>query len=168
MTKDELKQQYIKWAERCGVADKLGSDLDRKADDALKNVTAHILDTTSEATIEKTTIGSVLLSRFAIEWGEKSLDMNAAIFALCCAEILYQMQSEIDALKDKARWRKQSEEPAPKDIELLVCGRGRKGQAYFLVTETDGDYWYDNIGDSVSLDVDYWRPLDLPEMGETK
>ena len=101
MTKDELKQQYIKWAERCGVAEKLGSDLDRKADDALKNVTAHILDTTSEATIEKTTISSVLLSRFAIEWGEKSLDMNAAIFALCCSEILYQMQSEIDVLKEK-------------------------------------------------------------------
>lgn len=101
MTKDELKQQYIKWAERCGVANKLGSDLDRKADDALKNVTAHILDTTSEATIEKTTISSVLLSRFAIEWGEKSLDMNAAVFALCCSEILYQMQSEIDALKEK-------------------------------------------------------------------
>ena len=51
MTKDELKRQYIKWAERCGVADKLGNDLDRKADDALKNVTAHILETTSEGTI---------------------------------------------------------------------------------------------------------------------
>ena len=155
MTKDELKQQYIKWAERCGVADKLGSDLDRKADDALKNVTAHILDTTSKPTIEKTTISSVLLSRFAIEWGEKSLDMNAAIFALCCSEILYQMQSEIDELKDKARWRKQSEEPAPegKDIEAYSPIRGYV--FYRAPSDSLLPHWY-------------WRPLDLPEMGETK
>ena len=89
------------------------------------------------------------------------------IFAEKDAEIAA-LEAELAELKEKTRWRKQSEEPAPKDIELLVCGRGRKGQAYFLVTETDGDYWYDNIGDSVSLDVDYWRPLDLPEMGEAK
>ena len=156
MTKDELKQQYIKWAGRCGVADKLGSDLDRKADDALKNVTAHILDTTSEATIEKTTIGSVLLSRFAIEWGEKSLDMNAALFALCCAEILYQMQSEIDALKDKARWRKQSEEPAPDSVAMEIfdvtrmCVASPRERGFYIPAFC------------------YWRPLDLPEMGETK
>ena len=156
MTKNELKRQYIKWAERCGGADKLGSDLDRKADDALKNVTAHILDTTSEATIEKTTISSVLLSRFAIEWGEKSLDMNAAIFALCCSEILYQMQSEIDALKDKARWRKQSEEPAPDDIvEIEIYDIGAN---VFYVPE----------GKVHIPGNRYWRPLDLPEMGETK
>ena len=76
--------------------------------------------------------------------------------------LLDNANEELAALKEKYRWRKQSEEPAPEDIKLLVCGRGRKGQAYFLVTETDGDYWHDNIGDSVSLDVDYWRPLDLP------
>lgn len=84
------------------------------------------------------------------------------IFAEKDAKIA-ELEAELAALKEKYRWRKQSEEPAPEDIKLLVCGRGRKGQAYFLVTETDGDYWYDNIGDSVSLDVDYWRPLDLPE-----
>lgn len=163
MTKDEFKQQHIKWAERCGIAEKLGEGLDESVEKILQNVPPHILETAGEAVIEKTTIAAVLSTRFVDDWGDKNLNAQVTLFAICCSEILYQMQLEIDALKDKARWRKQSEESAPKGKELLVCGRGKKGQAYFLVTETDGDYWYDNIGDSVSLDVDYWRPLDLPE-----
>ena len=95
------------------------------------------------------------MSGFAIEWGVKSLVLNAAIFALCCSEILYQMQSEIDALKDKARWRKQSEEPAPKNQLVEVCESAKDG------------YIDSTYGFGVE-DWTYWRPLDLPEMGETK
>ena len=110
--------------------------------------------------------------RAAVEIAQKAIDLAHRVppeglrksnELMTLAHAVVELSAELAALKDKARWRKQSEEPAPKGKELLVCGCGRKGQAYFLVTETDGDYWYDNIGDSVSLDVDYWRPLDLPE-----
>ena len=115
--------------------------------------------------------------RSAVEIAQKAIELSHRVppeglkkskELMTLAHAVVELSAELAALKEKYRWRKQSEEPAPEDIKLLVCGRGRKGQAYFLVTETDGDYWHDNIGDSVSLDVDYWRPLDLPEMEETK
>lgn len=101
MTKDELKQQYIKWAERCGVAEELGEDLEKWAEESLQNIPPRILEMAGETDIEKTTITAVLTTRFVLEWGDKNLDARTSLFAFCCSEILYQMQSEIDALKEK-------------------------------------------------------------------
>ena len=101
MTKDELKQQYIKWAERCGVAEELGEDLEKWAEESLQNIPPRILEMAGETDIEKTTITAVLSTRFILEWGDKNLDARTSLFAFCCSEILYQMQSEIDALKEK-------------------------------------------------------------------
>ena len=101
MTKDELKQQYIKWAERCGVAEELGEDLEKWAEESLQNIPPRILEMAGETDIEKTTITAVLSTRFILEWGDKNLDARTSLFAFCCSEILYQMQSEIDELKEK-------------------------------------------------------------------
>ena len=101
MTKDEFKRQYIKWAGICGIAEDLGEDLDECTEEIMQGIPPSILETAGEADIEKTTIAAVLSTRFARDWGEKTLNAQVALFSICCSEILYQMQSEIDALKEK-------------------------------------------------------------------
>ena len=151
MTKDELKRKYIKWAERCGIAEKLGDDLDESVEKILQNVPPRILEMADEAVIEKTTIAAVLSTRFVDDWGDKNLDAQVALFAICCSEILYQMQSEIDALKEKTRWRKQSEEPAPDSVAMEIfdvtrmCVASPRERGFYIPAFC------------------YWRPLDLPE-----
>ena len=101
MTKDEFKRQYIKWAGICGIAEDLGEDLDKCTEEIMQGIPPSILETAGEADIEKTTIAAVLSTRFARDWGEKTLNAQVALFSICCSGILYQMQAEIDALKEK-------------------------------------------------------------------
>ena len=169
MTKDELKQQYIKWAERCGVAEELGEDLEKWAEESLQNIPPRILEMAGETDIEKTTITAVLSTRFILEWGDKNLDARTSLFAFCCSEILYQMQSELAALKEKYRWRNVDEEEPPRETEVLICCVSRSGAHKYVYTASfDGEDFYDRRGDSPSGEVKYWRPLDLPEMEEAK
>ncbi len=66
------------------------------------------------------------------------------------------LESELAALREKYRWRKQSEEPAPKDEYILVCNNGAGLHGYTLpmlaIYRKCSTYFYE-----------YWRPLDMPE-----
>ncbi|MEA5034201.1 hypothetical protein SDC9_180582 [bioreactor metagenome] len=66
------------------------------------------------------------------------------------------LESELAALREKYRWRKQSEEPAPKDEKVEVATIGMFGGTCCISAS------------GALLDIDslkdcYWRPLDLPE-----
>lgn len=61
------------------------------------------------------------------------------------------LESENASLHEKYRWRKQSEEPAPKGVEVLLFDAYRK---VFLIDT----YCY-----KPDIDYVYWRPLDIPE-----
>lgn len=88
---------------------------------------------------------------------KKLSDMNASLGTMINDKVaeIDKLETKLAALKEKMRWRKQSEEPAP-----------RKGQKVEIYTP---------IRNQVELVIDchvsghwYWRPLDLPEMRETK
>lgn len=62
-----------------------------------------------------------------------------------------EMKTELAALREKYRWRKQGEEPTPEDIEVLMYDAYRK---VFLI-----DYYCYRP----NIDYVFWRPLDLPD-----
>ena len=69
------------------------------------------------------------------------------------AERIVELEAELAALKDKARWRKQSEEPAPDSLAIeifdvtQVCVSSPRERGFYIPAFC------------------YWRPLDLPEEG---
>ena len=65
-----------------------------------------------------------------------------------------QTEAKLAALREKYRWRKQSEEPAPKD-ELVIAIR--------MFPETDS-YDFRQARGVWLTDDWYWRPLDLLEL----
>ena len=65
-----------------------------------------------------------------------------------------ELNKELAALKEKYRWRKQSEEPAPED-EVV--------EAIYLCENRYCGAFYANRYGSELKSCDYWRPLDLPE-----
>ena len=66
-----------------------------------------------------------------------------------------ELEKELAALKDKARWRKQSEEPAPDSVAIEIfdvtrmCVASPQERGFYIPAFC------------------YWRPLDLPEMMAT-
>ena len=102
--------------------------------------------------------------RAAVEIAQKAIELGHRVppeglkkskELMTLARAVVEMSAELAALKEKCRWRKQNEEPAP-----------RKGQKVEIYTP---------IRNQVELVIDchvsghwYWRPLDLPEMRETK
>ena len=87
------------------------------------------------------------------------------IFAEKDAKIA-ELEKELTALKEKYRWRKQSEEPAPEGgAEALIKVGGELVIAHAIVLNDDTAF-EKVTGRRIYLE--YWRPLDLPEMGETK
>lgn len=79
------------------------------------------------------------------------------------------LKSQLAALKEKYRWRNVDEEEPPRETEVLICCVSRSGAHKYVYTASfDGEDFYDRRGDSPSGEVKYWRPLDLPEMGEAK
>lgn len=60
------------------------------------------------------------------------------------------LEAELAALKEKYRWRKQSEEPAPEDGLIAIYGASTN---WFGMVNSDGF-----VGQN-----EYWHPLDLPE-----
>lgn len=76
------------------------------------------------------------------------------------------LKSQLAALKEKYRWRKQSEEPAPEGgAEALIKAGGELVIAHAIVLNDDTAF-EKVTGRRIYLE--YWRPLDLPEMRETK
>lgn len=98
--------------------------------------------------------------KFAQHWlglAGKHGDPNAptTVCIVDLAKAVVELSAELAALKDKARWRKQSEEPAPKNQLVEVCESAKDGYI-------DSTYGF-GVEDWV-----FWRPLDLPEMRKTK
>lgn len=87
---------------------------------------------------------------------KKLSDINASLGSMINDKVaeIDKLETELAALKDKARWRKQSEEPAPNDeiVEAVYLCKGRYCGAF-----------YANRDGSELKHCDYWRPLDLPE-----
>lgn len=63
---------------------------------------------------------------------------------------IYRLEAELAALKEKYRWRKQSEEPAPDNLEIEIYDIS--ANAIFV---PEGPVYIANSR--------YWRPLDLPD-----
>lgn len=66
-----------------------------------------------------------------------------------------QAQKELAALREKLRWRKQGEEPAPND-DTVVLVSNIEG----AVTVAGSEVYAPNISKREDI---YWMPLDLPE-----
>lgn len=65
-------------------------------------------------------------------------------------EDIKRLETELSALKEKYRWRKQSEEPAPAGQELEIYSPIQERVFSTMPTKGLSSSWY-------------WRPLDLPE-----
>ena len=83
---------------------------------------------------------------------KKLSDMNASLGTMINDKVaeIDKLEAKLAELKEKMRWRKQSEEPAPK---------GKDIEAYSPIR---GYVFYRAPSDSL-LPHWYWRPLDLPE-----
>lgn len=101
--------------------------------------------------------------RAAVEIAQKAIELAHRVppeglrkskELMTLAHAVVELSAELAALKDKARWRKQSEEPAPNDevVEAVYLCKGRYCGAF-----------YANRDGSELKHCDYWRPLDLPE-----
>ena len=95
----------------------------------------------------------------AVEIAQKAIELSHRVppeglkkskELMTLARAVVEMSAELAALKDKARWRKQSEEPAPKNQLVEVCESAKDG------------YIDSTYGFGVE-DWAFWRPLDLPE-----
>ena len=79
------------------------------------------------------------------------------------------LKSQLAALKEKYRWRNVDEEEPSRETEVLICCVSRSGVHKYVYTASfDDEDFYDRRGDAPSGEVKRWRPLDLPEMRETK
>lgn len=88
---------------------------------------------------------------------KKLSDMNASLGTMINDKVaeIDKLETKLAELKEKMRWRKQSEEPAPKGKDIEACSPIRKYVFYRAPSDSLLSHWY-------------WRPLDLPEMGEAK
>ena len=72
------------------------------------------------------------------------------------------LEAELAALKEKYRWRKQSEEPAPDGTDLEVYIPPCQGDGINGFTSTAMLTMFRH-GEWKVWPNEYWRPLDLPE-----
>lgn len=70
---------------------------------------------------------------------------------LLLARAVVRQDEELVALKEKYRWRKQSEEPAPEDVRVFIYDAYR------------GLFFIDSCLYKKTIDYIFWRPLDLPD-----
>lgn len=99
--------------------------------------------------------------RAAVEIAQKAIELSHRVppeglkkskELMTLAHAVVELSAELAALKDKTRWRKQSEEPAPDNLEIEIYD----GSANAIFVPEGPVYIYDSR---------YWRPLDLPEEG---
>lgn len=81
------------------------------------------------------------------------------IFAEKDAKIA-ELEKELTALKEKYRWRKQSEEPAPRGELVLIRYTDYDDEDHYGIVKMEN--MYDPDGE-IAYPLMYWRPLDLPE-----
>ena len=116
--------------------------------------------------------------RAAVEIAQKAIELGHRVppeglrkskELMTLAHAVVELSAELAALKEKYRWRNVDEEEPPRETEVLICCVSRSGAHKYVYTASfDGEDFYDRRGDAPSGGVKRWRPLDLPEMGETK
>lgn len=73
--------------------------------------------------------------------------------------LLDKANAELAALKEKCRWRKQSEEPAPNDDTLIICLLKKGGRcSWQAVIQARFIKQFEEPENNIF----FWRPLDLP------
>lgn len=95
--------------------------------------------------------------KFAQHWLElagKHGDPNAptTVCIVDLAKAVVELNTELTALKERYRWRKQNKEPAPAGQELEIYSTIQERVFSAMPTKGLSSSWY-------------WRPLDLPEEG---
>ena len=92
------------------------------------------------------------------------------------AEKIAALENELAALKEKMRWRKYEDEPLSlADGNILLYYKSYEGEDIFVMgdaRELEEQYagvWGVSLSSRQVYKLNiHWRPLDLPEMGETK
>lgn len=102
--------------------------------------------------------------RAAVEIAQKAIDLAHRVppeglrkskELMTLAHAVVELSAELAALKEKCRWRKQSEEPAPRKGQIV--------EMYSPIREQ-----VELVGDWLVADHWHWRPLDLPEEVEAE
>ena len=116
--------------------------------------------------------------RAAVEIAQRAIELSHRVppeglkkskELMTLAHAVVELSAELAALKEKYRWRNVDEEEPPRETEVLICCVSRSGAHKYVYTASfDGEDFYDRRGDAPSGEVKRWRPLDLPEMRETK
>lgn len=88
---------------------------------------------------------------------KKLSDMNASLGMMINDKVaeINKLEAKFAALKERYRWRKQNEEPAPAGQELEIYSTIQERVFSAMPTKGLPSSWY-------------WRPLDLPEGVETE
>lgn len=153
MTAKEFQRKMETWAEICGIKDKLTPETEKAANELIG-----MLDEYSDETIDISII--VMTITIACAASFEQADMRGAIDKV--AKVMFTLdemhKNEIAALEEKYRWRKQSEEPAPKDVLVEV----------YLPSHQILDFVRPNATDDYVRAGEYWRPLDVPKAEGTK
>lgn len=78
------------------------------------------------------------------------------------AKYVIALAQDLAALKEKCRWRKRSEEPAPNDDTLIICllKKNRRCTWQAVIQAR-----FINRFEEPENNIFFWRPLDLPEEG---
>lgn len=93
---------------------------------------------------------------------KKLSDMNASLGMMINDKVaeIKKLEAKLSALKEKYRWRKQSEEPAPRGELVLIRYTDYDDEDYYNIVKMEN--MYDPEGE-IAYPLMYWRPLDLPE-----
>ena len=97
--------------------------------------------------LQKLALYTLELDTLATKYWNRSVNKEAE--AEANKHVAEKLKEELAVLKEKCRWRKQSEEPAPKNEEVEIVTSSCNGKVLLC-------------GRCI-IDEDFWRPLDLPE-----
>ena len=112
--------------------------------------------------------------RAAVEIAQKAIDLAHRVppeglrkskELMTLAHAVVELSAELAALKEKCRWRDENVEPAPRGERVLVYCIDY--DASDGVHDTEMEHMYCPDGE-LAYPYTWWRPLDLPEMRETK
>ena len=146
MTQEDCIEKVEMWAKICDIPDE---DITPAREKAAKGF-LEIADGCNDDEIE---ILIILMTIMVAYHPLLVMDPKGAITPI--AKVLFALnqmhKDEIAALKDKYRWRKQSEEPAPDSVAIEIfdvtrmCVASPRERGFYIPAFC------------------YWRPLDLPE-----
>ena len=146
MTVEEFEKKVKMWGDLCGMNTDLSNGKGQDALDALKVM---LSDEGIDELIINTNLGAVCHKYLHHDGFHEMVERIVSII-----RSLQRMHNEeLAALKEQYRWRKQSEEPVPKDILVEVYDPcSRMLDSVRLDDASDDDY----VSQS-----EYWRPLDV-------